>query len=276
MPKQKMAAIILAAGRGTRMKSDLPKVMHMVAGKPMIKHVLDGVEELCPERIVVVVGDNMDSVSALVQPHASVVQNPPLGTAHAVRCAMECVKDFTGDILVLFADTPMISSATLKRMLHARRRGPQTAVVVLGFRPDDPGAYGRLITGDDGSLLRIVEAKDAAPDELSIGLCNSGVMAFDGQILSGLLVEIGNDNAKGEYYLTDIIEIARRRGLFCTVVEGDANELIGVNSRHDLSRAEAVAQRRLGEKARGRPRPPELEYLYDSRIGPPHDKTLWH
>ncbi|TVR83991.1 MAG: bifunctional UDP-N-acetylglucosamine diphosphorylase/glucosamine-1-phosphate N-acetyltransferase GlmU [Rhodospirillales bacterium] len=245
MSNSKTAVVVLAAGLGTRMKSDLPKVLHPLAGRSMIAHLLDTVSELRPERMVVVVGEDMPAVQAAVAPHPTVVQSPRLGTGHAVMAARPMLEGFDGTVLVVYGDTPLMTTMTLERMLAARRQAPHPAVVVLGFRPTDAGAYGRLIVAADNGLEAIVEAKDATPQQRTIGLCNSGVMAVDGGQLYSLLDRVGNDNAKGEYYLTDIVGLARSDGLPCGYVEGDVSELVGVNSRADLAAAEAILQDRL-------------------------------
>ncbi len=245
MTTSKTAVIVLAAGLGTRMKSKLAKVLHPLVGRPMISHLMATVDGLDPEDVCVVVGDFMDSVSEAVSPFPTAVQSERLGTAHAVLAAREQIGDFDGDVLVLYGDTPLITDATLEAMLETRRSDLDPAVVVLGFTPDDPAAYGRLILDAEGGLDAIVEAKDATTEQLQVNLCNSGVMAIDGKILWSLLDRVGNDNAKGEFYLTDIIELARADGRTCAVVEGDADELIGVNSRIELAEAEAILQDRL-------------------------------
>ncbi len=249
MTDRKTAVVVLAAGLGTRMKSALPKVLHPIAGRPMLDHLLATVAELEPARVTMVVGAAGDAVKQHVAPLPSVVQDPPLGTGHAVTAALPSLAGFHGDVLVLYGDTPLISVATLQAMLAARRSPPHPTVVVLGFRPADPGAYGRLILGTDGSLERIVEARDATPDQLAATLCNSGVMCIDGSSLVGLLDRVDNNNAKGEYYLTDIVHLARGDGCPCAVVEGDPAELLGVNSRADLAEAEALLQETLRSRA---------------------------
>lgn len=243
------AAVILAAGKGTRMKSALPKVLHPVAGKAMIRHVLDSLAPLGCGRVVVVVAPGMDQVAAAVKPHATAVQEEQLGTADAVKAALQALSPAAGDVLVLYGDTPFISTRTLERMLERRRAADAPAVVVLGMRPADPGEYGRLVLGADGGLQAIVEHKDATPEERRIDLCNSGVMAIDGAELAALLAQVRNDNVKGEYYLTDIVAIARARGRACAVVEAPVDELMGVNSRAELAAAEAILQDRLRRKA---------------------------
>ena len=271
MTKEKTAAIVLAAGLGTRMESRLPKVLHPLAGRPMIGHLMETLAGMDLERIVVVVGDDMEAVADAVAPHRTVVQKERLGTGHAVRTACEAVDGFDGTVLVLYADTPLISPQTLMRPLEARRAAPGPAVVVLGFRPSDPGPYGRLIVGADGTLQAIVEAGDATPEQGTIDLCNAGVMAIDAAPLPGLLERIGTENAKGEYYLTDIVAIARGDGLTCAVVEGDEAELIGVNSRADLARAEAVVQERLRAAAMAGGAsladPETVYFSHDTRLG---------
>ncbi len=244
-----VAVVVLAAGFGTRMQSALPKVLHKIAGRPMIQHLLEAVAEQQPERVIVIVGDQNDGVAEAVRPHATAVQHQCLGTGHAVMQARDGLAGFDGDVIVLFGADPLISSQTITRMRARRNADDDPAVVVLGFRPGDPGLYGRLVTNDGGDLLKIVEAGDADAATLDIGLCNSGVMVIDGARLFGLLDEIGNDNAKGEYYLTDIIGAANAAGHACAVIEGDSTELIGIDTRADLAHAEAVLQDQLRSRA---------------------------
>ncbi|MFQ5953666.1 MAG: bifunctional UDP-N-acetylglucosamine diphosphorylase/glucosamine-1-phosphate N-acetyltransferase GlmU [Kiloniellales bacterium] len=244
-----LAAVVLAAGKGTRMESALPKVLHPIAGRPMLLHLLDALAPIGAEPTVVVIGPGMEAVAEVAAPRPCVVQKRQAGTANAVMAARGALEGFAGDVLVLYADTPLIRTGTLKTLLAARRRPPEAAVAVLGFRPPEPGEYGRLKLGRDGTLERIIEPRDATPAELAIELCNAGVMAVDGAQLFALLERVGNDNAKGEYYLTDMVALARAEGLACAVVEGDADELIGVNGRADLARAEAIMQRRLRDAA---------------------------
>ncbi len=246
-----LIGIVLAAGKGTRMKSATPKVLHDIAGRSMLAHVLAGCAALGPARMVTVVGAGGEQVAAAAldfSPECTIaVQEPQLGTGHAVLAAKAACPPSFDDALILYGDTPLIRPETLRAMVAARRQG--AAVVVLGFTPVDPGAYGRLIRGADGSLEAIVEAKEASPEQLAIGLCNSGVLAIDGAALFDLLARIDNDNAKGEYYLTDIVAKARAAGRSCTVVEADEAEVLGVNSRGELARAEAVWQARRRQDA---------------------------
>jgi bifunctional UDP-N-acetylglucosamine pyrophosphorylase/glucosamine-1-phosphate N-acetyltransferase len=237
-----VAAVILAAGKGTRMKSDLPKVLHPVAGRPMIGHVLAAAAALKPAKCVVVVGPDMDAVAAAAAPHPTAVQTERLGTADAVRTAQAALTDFRkGTVLILFGDTPLITADTLRRMLDARAAG--ASVVVLGFRPDDPAGYGRLLLDRVGALAAIVEDRDATEEQRAVDLCNGGVMAVDAAKLFSLIERVGKNNAKGEYYLTDIVGLAKADGLSCTVVEADADEVMGVDSRAALARAEAAWQK---------------------------------
>jgi len=246
MTMSKSAAIVLAAGLGTRMKSAKPKVMHAIAGRPMVNHVIANLIEANVTEIACVIGPDMKALEAAVAPHKTAIQMDRLGTAHAVLAAREAMQDFDGNVLIAFGDTPLISPSTFARMLQA---ASDADVVVLGFCPDDPGAYGRLITNPDGSLQAIVEFKDASDEQRSLNLCNSGVMCVAGSKLFGLLDQINNDNAAGEYYLTDIVGLARADGLQCVYVEGCEEELLGVNSRVELARAEQLVQAELRHNA---------------------------
>jgi len=272
MSKSRTAAVLLAAGQGTRMKSALPKVLHPVAGRPMIGHLLDRLAAFKPERTVVVVSPGMPEVAAFVAPAETAVQDKPLGTGHAVLAARKALDGFDGDVLVLFGDTPLLTAATMEKMVTARRAAGDPAVVVLGFRPDDPTEYGRLITTKDGGLQAIVEAKEADAAQRAIGLCNAGIMAIDGKRLFDLLEAVGNDNAKGEYYLTDIVAIARSRGWGCAVVEtDDPVEVMGVNSRAGLAEAEAAMQDRLRAAAMAEgvtlTAPETVWFSHDTKLG---------
>ena len=254
MSRSAFAAIVLAAGSGTRMKSAIPKVMHPVAGRPMIAHLLDALQPLTPAATVVVIGPRMEAVAGLVAPAESVVQDPPLGTGDAVRVGLSALAGRLApagaidDILVLFGDTPLLTSETLSRLLAERRR-TDAAVVVAALRPGDPGAYGRLVMGGDGALERIVEAADATAEELAIGLVNGGIMALAGRHVAELVKALDRNNAKSEFYLTDIVPAARARGHHCHTVELPAEDLVGINTRADLAAAEALMQHRLRRRA---------------------------
>ncbi|PXW67707.1 UDP-N-acetylglucosamine pyrophosphorylase /glucosamine-1-phosphate N-acetyltransferase [Loktanella sp. PT4BL] len=236
------ALIILAAGMGTRMNSDLPKVLHEIAGAPMLVHAMKAGAALDPARTVIVAGHGADMVEKAAKAYDAdvtiAIQSEQLGTAHAVAQARDALAGFDGDALVLYGDTPFIRPETLAAMTAARLTHD---VVVLGFEAADPGRYGRLIMRGD-QLDRIVEFKDASDQERAVTLCNSGVITADSATLLDLVAAVGNENAAGEYYLTDIIGIARARGLSATVVRCDEAETLGVNSRAELSRAEALFQ----------------------------------
>jgi bifunctional UDP-N-acetylglucosamine pyrophosphorylase/glucosamine-1-phosphate N-acetyltransferase len=242
-----IAAIVLAAGKGTRMKSTLPKVMHRIAGRSMLGHVLDNLATLRPNRVVVVVGPGMESVAREAAPHPTVIQTEQLGTGHAVAATKPTLGTIEGTVLVLFGDAPFVGAETMKRLAQRREAADKPAVVVLGVRPEDPDGYGRLVTDARGNLERIVEQRDATPEELEIELCNSGVMAIDGAMLWPLVDAIGNANAKSEYYLTDIAAIAQGKLRGVAVIEADEEEipLIGINDRIELAEAEAICQQML-------------------------------
>ncbi len=245
MPDSELACLVLAAGKGTRLKSQTPKVLHPVAGQAMIRHVADVVNALSPQRAVIVVGPDMESVAAAVEPWDSAIQEQQRGTADAVRAAADHLSGFSGDVLVVFGDTPLITVDSLQRMVDRRREADDPAVVVLGMRPEDPAQYGRLVLDKAGNLEAIVEFADATAEQKSIRLCNGGLMAFDGRRLPELLDGIGDGNAQGEFYLTDAVAVARDKGHRCAVVEGSALEVHGINSRAELAMAEAYMQDRL-------------------------------
>jgi bifunctional UDP-N-acetylglucosamine pyrophosphorylase/glucosamine-1-phosphate N-acetyltransferase len=271
MPEHNAAAILLAAGKGTRMKSRLPKVMHRIAGRSLVGHVLANLAPLGLSRVVVVVAPGMEDVTAEVAPNPIALQAEQLGTGHAVGCAKPALAGFAGDVLVVYGDTPFVATATLARMLERRRQADDPAVVVLGMRPADPSAYGRLIHGADGGLDRIVEHKAATEAERAIGLCNSGVMAIDGAAIWPLIERLDNKNAKGEFYLTDIVAQARRLGRRCAFVEAPEEELLGVNSRAELAGAEALFQNRMRRRAMEEGAtltdPASVFFAADTRIG---------
>lgn len=249
MTETPIAAIVLAAGKGTRMKSAVPKVLHKVAGRPMLGHVLEAVGALEPARVAVVVGPDMADVARAADPWPTVLQPARNGTGDAVKAALPLLADFDGPVLAVYGDTPLLTAGTLRAMVARLAEPDAPALAVLGMRPDDPGQYGRLITDGAGGLQAIVEHADATPEQRAIGLCNGGLMAFDGRRLAGLIGAIGNDNAKGEYYLTDAVAIARAAGHGCAVVEGSAEEVLGINSRAELALAEKVMQARLRARA---------------------------
>ncbi len=225
------------------MKSDLHKVLHPIAGKPMLHHLLGSVAALGAERQVVVVGDRREQVEAAVAPLgvATAHQAEQLGTGHAVAQAGAALAGFAGDVLILYGDVPLVRAETMRAMLDRLNAADAPACVVLGFRPADPGAYGRVIVEGD-RILRMVEFKDASPEERAVDLCNSGLMAVRGEDLFGLLSRVGNDNAAGEYYLPDIVMLAATDGRASAVIETVADEVDGVNSRTELAWLEAKWQ----------------------------------
>jgi bifunctional UDP-N-acetylglucosamine pyrophosphorylase/glucosamine-1-phosphate N-acetyltransferase len=263
-----LAAIVLAAGKGTRMRSATAKVLHKVAGRPMVGHVIAAAEALGAGPIVVVVAPGMDDVAKAVAPHPIAIQAEQRGTGDAVKAAREQLQGFAGDVLILYGDCPLLRPETLAAMRAQRR---DEAVTVLGIRVPGPSPYGRLVLRPDGGLDRIVEALDASEAERRIELCNSGVMLVDAARLFDLLGGIGHANAKGEYYLTDIVAVARAAGLVCRVAEAPAEEALGVNSRVELAAAEAVTQDRLRRRAMEDGAtlvdPSSVWFSFDTRLG---------
>jgi bifunctional UDP-N-acetylglucosamine pyrophosphorylase/glucosamine-1-phosphate N-acetyltransferase len=243
MTDSALAVVILAAGAGTRMKSALPKVLHEIAGRPMLGHVLAIARELKAKRSVAVIAPGAEQVAALARDYgaASVVQERQLGTGHAVASAEAALKSFDGNLLVLFGDCPLLGVDTLARLTGQLAKGADIAA--LGFSPADPTGYGRMVV-KDGRLERIVEHKDASAEERRIGLCFAGMLAAPARALFDLLRQLDNKNAQGEFYLTDVIAIAAKQGLRTVAVEGPAEEMMGVNSRAQLAEAEAAFQAR--------------------------------
>lgn len=263
------AAIILAAGLGTRMRSSLPKAMHPIAGRPMLRHLLATCETVF-DRIVVVVGPGMPALEQAAAPHATVVQAERLGTGHAALQAQHLLDDFRGDVAVLYADNPVITAATIRGLL-ARRREQAAALALLAMRPADPARYGRVIEGADGGIERVVEWADATEAERAIGLCNAGVVSAPARDLFRWLREVGCENAKGEYYLTDIVALARAEGGRVVAAVAAEAELAGCNTRAELARLEAEMQRGLREAAMAGGATlaaPETVFLsWDTRLG---------
>ncbi|MBP5534194.1 MAG: NTP transferase domain-containing protein [Alphaproteobacteria bacterium] len=239
-------AIILAAGKGTRMKSDTFKVLHPIGNRSMIGHLLDTLKKNQVDETVVVLAPDMEAVKKEIDPVPFVIQEQALGTAHAVLATENYIQPFDGACLVLFGDHPLFYPETFKKMLDKCESG--TDVVVLGFTPADPARYGRLIMGADG-LDAIVEYKDATEEQRKIGLCNSGAMCINGRYLYELLKQIDNNNAAKEYYLPDIVKVAKKQGLKVDVEMADADEVAGANSRRELAMVEEVFQQRMRQKA---------------------------
>jgi len=267
-------AVVLAAGKGTRMKSDLPKVLHRIAGASMLAHVLGTVTAAGVSRAAIVVGPDMEDVGEAglaVTPGAHVfVQKDQLGTADAVKAAAAAYETAKGPVLVLYGDTPLLRPETVKAVLGELDAGAD--LVVIGFEAADPTGYGRLLFDEKSRLSGIREEKDATPAERALTLCNSGIMAFrSGATLAGLIGRIGNDNAKREYYLTDAVALAYHEGLQTRVALSNGEEVLGVNSRTELSVAEGLMQRRLRTAAMDHGAtlvaPETVFFSYDTAIG---------
>jgi len=271
-PPGPLAIIILAAGQGSRMKSARHKVLHEIAGRPMIEHLLSSVTELSPERAIVVVGQGREQVEAQLSGRVEfAVQHEQLGTGHAVQQAETALVGFEGDVLVLYGDVPFVGTNTMRAMLDRLHAEDEPKAVVLGFEPADPLQYGRIIANGD-RIAKMVEHKDATGEERASRLCNSGLLAAEAADLFQLLAEVRSDNAQGEYYLPDVVNIAIGKGGSCAVVTtGDPDEVAGVNSRAELADAEARWQRvrRARAMAEGATlvAPETVFFSYDTVLG---------
>jgi bifunctional UDP-N-acetylglucosamine pyrophosphorylase/glucosamine-1-phosphate N-acetyltransferase len=266
------AAVILAAGQGTRMKSPRPKVLHSVGGRTMLDRSIDAAQALGCERIVVVCGPHAPAVGEHVArrlgPEAVALQDPPLGTGHAVQQAERLLRGFDGDVVVTYADAPLLDAAAIEPLFGLRAAGASLAV--LGFDAADPAAYGRLIMAPSGELLRIVEAKDADPAQLMVRHCNSGVIAAPALLLFDLLTYVRDDNAKKEFYLTDVVGLAHGRGLSTRVAFAPEQAVLGVNSQAELVAAEAAFQRKMraqaSENGVAMPAPDTVWFAHDTEV----------
>ena len=238
--QRRFAVIILAAGQGTRMRSDTHKVLHPIANRPLLLHLLDCVDGLGADKRVVVVGKGRDQVEvALNGRDVTVVhQAEQKGTGHAVQQAASALKGYEGAVLVLYGDTPFVEAETLRRMIDRLNGKSGPGVVVLASQPADPGKYGRIILGEGDRIAKMVEFRDATDEERAVRLCNSGMMAVRAADLFRWLDKVGNDNAAGEYYLPDVVNIAAAEGREAVVIEGDPYETAGVNSRAELAHLE--------------------------------------
>lgn len=266
-----IAAIILAAGKGTRMKSDLHKVLHPIAGRPMLLHLMASVDELSPAKKVVIVGDKADQLEAALAGTADLaVQEPQLGTGHAVLQAEAALAGFDGDVLILYGDVPFVPATTMQAMIDRLNAPDAPAVVVLAFEPADAQQYGRVITEGD-RVTKMVEHKDATEAERAVRLCNSGLMAAKSADLFALLARVTDDNASKEYYLVDIVNIANADGRHCAVVVTDPYDVAGINSRAELAAMEAEwqARRRIQAMADGASliAPETVWFAWDTVLG---------
>jgi bifunctional UDP-N-acetylglucosamine pyrophosphorylase/glucosamine-1-phosphate N-acetyltransferase len=271
--QRRFAVIILAAGQGTRMRSDTHKVLHPIASRPLLLHLLDRVDALGADRRVVVVGKGRDQVEQMLEGREVLIahQAEQLGTGHAVQQAAEALADYDGPVLVLYGDTPFVEAATLRRMLARLDGDGGPGIVVLASQPADPLKYGRIILGQGDRIAKMVEYKDATEEERAVRLCNSGMMAVRAKDLFRWLGRVGNDNAAGEYYLPDIVNIAAAEGREAVVIEGDPYETAGVNSRAELAHLELEWQRRRREQVLDEGAtlidPESVWFAYDTKLG---------
>ncbi len=238
-PSEELAIIILAAGKGTRMKSSLPKVMHKIAGRPMINWLIEAAEQFTPTRIIVVTAPGMDDVAKAVHPYETAIQTEQNGTGDAVKPAMEKLKGFTGRVLILLGDEPFVDPDTLYNMIQ------HDGLSVMAIEPPEAGSLGRMVVDDDGMLNRIVEFKDCNPEEADITLCNAGNFCMPANKLQGWLEALKNDNAQNEYYLTDVPTLAQNEGIRTKVFESDCDISWGINNRFELAEHEALIQQYL-------------------------------
>ena len=272
-PSPDIAVVILAAGQGTRMRSDMHKVLHPIAGRPLLLHLLDSVDALGASKRVVVVGKGREQVeAALAGSQAQVAfQAEQKGTAHAVQQAAAAFDGYGGAVLILYADTPFVEAATLRRMLDRLDGDDGPGIVVMASRPADPAAYGRIILGAGDRIAKMVEFRDASEEERAVRLCNSGMMAVRARDLFRWLDKVGNDNAAGEYYLPDVVNIAAAEGREAVVIEGDPYETAGVNSRAELAHLELEWQRRRREQALEEGAtlidPESVWFAFDTKLG---------
>jgi len=271
--QRRFAVVILAAGQGTRMRSDTHKVLHPIASRPLLLHLLDRVDALGADKRVVVVGKGREQVEAAIAGRdvGLAVQGEQKGTGHAVQQAESALSGYAGPVLILYADTPFVETETLRRMIDRLDGDGGPGVVVLASVPPDPLKYGRIILGQDDRIAKMVEFKDATEAERAVRLCNSGMMAVRAGDLFRWLGQVGNDNAAGEYYLPDIVNIAAAEGREAVVIEGDPYEAAGVNSRAELAHLELEWQRRRREQALDEGAtlidPESVWFAYDTRLG---------
>src|SRR5689334_21618813 len=271
--QRRFAVVILAAGQGTRMRSDTHKVLHPIASRPLLLHLLDRVDALGADKRVVVVGKGREQVEAAIAGRdvAIAFQAEQKGTGHAVQQAADALSGYDGPVLILYGDTPFVEAETLRRMLDRLDGDGGPGVVVLASCPPDPLKYGRIILGDDDRIAKMVEYKDATEEEREVRLCNSGMMAVRAQDLFRWLSKVGNDNAAGEYYLPDVVNVAAAEGREAVVIEGDPYETAGVNSRAELAHLELEWQRRRREQVLDEGAtlldPESVWFAYDTKLG---------
>jgi bifunctional UDP-N-acetylglucosamine pyrophosphorylase/glucosamine-1-phosphate N-acetyltransferase len=270
---RRFAVVILAAGQGTRMRSDTHKVLHPIASRPLLLHLLDRVDALGADRRVVVVGKDREQVETALAGRevAIALQSQQKGTGHAVQQAESALSGYDGPVLVLYGDTPFVEAGTLRRMIDRLNGDGGPGIVVLASRPEDPLKYGRIILGQGDRIAKMVEYKDATEEERAVRLCNSGMMAVRAADLFRWLGKVGNDNAAGEYYLPDIVSVAAAEGREAVVIEGDPYEAAGVNSRAELAHLELEWQRRRREQVLDEGAtlidPESVWFAYDTKLG---------
>ena len=270
---RRFAAIVLAAGQGTRMRSDTHKVLHPIASRPLLLHLLDRVDALGAERQVVVLGKGREQVEQALAGRATdlAVQAEQKGTGHAVQQAAAALAGYDGAVLVLYGDTPFVETETLGRMLDRLDGADRPGVVVLASRQADPAKYGRIILADGDRIARMIEYRDATEDERAVDLCNSGMMAVRSSDLFRWLGQVGNDNAANEFYLPDIVNIAAAEGREAVVIIGDPYEAAGVNSRAELAHLELEWQRRRREQVLDEGAtlidPESVWFAFDTKLG---------
>jgi len=271
--QRRFAVVILAAGQGTRMRSDTHKVLHPIASRPLLLHLLDRVDALGADKRVVVVGKGREQVEAAIggRDVSVAFQAEQKGTGHAVQQAAEALAGYDGPVLILYGDTPFVQAETLRRMLDRLDGGDGPGVVVLASCPENPLKYGRIILGEGDRIAKMVEYKDATEEERAVRLCNSGMMAIRAKDLFRWLGKVGNDNAAGEYYLPDVVNIAAAEGREAVVIEGDPYETAGVNSRAELAHLELEWQRRRREQVLHEGAtlidPESVWFAYDTKLG---------
>lgn len=271
MAQTPLACIVLAAGRGSRMKSSLPKVLHPLAGRPLLGWLLATAEKLEPEKIVVVTAPSDDNVRAVAAPHLTAIQDPPLGTGDAVKAGLKALGDFKGIVMVLCGDGPLYTEKTLKRLVHVVKGQGENGMAFLAMQPEDPTGYGRMLTDANGYLARIVEEKEATDAERTISLCWTGILAARTDRFGDWLAQIDNKNAKGEYYLTDLAAIANKDNCPVLIAESPIEETLGANNKADLAQLERKIQERLREHAMGEGvtliDPETVYFSWDTKIG---------
>jgi bifunctional UDP-N-acetylglucosamine pyrophosphorylase/glucosamine-1-phosphate N-acetyltransferase len=271
--QRRFAVVILAAGQGTRMRSDTHKVLHPIASRALLLHLLDRVDDLGAEKRVVVVGKGREQVEAAIAGRDVSVafQAEQKGTGHAVQQASAALAGYDGPVLILYGDTPFVQAETLRRMIDRLNGDGGPGVVVLASHQTDPAKYGRIILGEGDRIAKMVEYRDATEEERAVQMCNSGMMAVRSPDLFRWLALVGNDNAAGEYYLPDIVNIAAGEGREAVIIEGDAYEAAGVNSRAELAHLELEWQRRRREQALHEGAtlidPESVWFAYDTKLG---------